>query len=48
MESFMYNFEKVEGDFAIRNYKYVTEDLGNKSLEDVYKTLGPMSHKIID
>tara|TARA_B110000285_G_C15060470_1_gene582082 strand:- start:550 stop:759 length:210 start_codon:yes stop_codon:yes gene_type:complete len=25
--SVMYNFEKIQGDFALRNHKYITEDL---------------------
>lgn len=26
-QNFMYNFEKVKSDFAMKNYKYVTEEL---------------------
>ena len=35
---------KLNHDFALKNYDYVTTFIGDKTIQDIYKVLGPFDH----
>lgn len=38
------NLVAIDNKFAIENFTYVTEEVGNKKLAEVYQMLGPFDY----
>ena len=38
------NVKEIDNSFAMENYLYVTEELGNEKLADAYRVLGPFNY----
>ena len=42
------NLQPVDQEFAMENYKYVTEEMGSEIVASIYKTLGPFDFSLYD
>ena len=38
------NIKPVDNSFAMENYTYVTEELGNEKIAEIYRILGPLDY----
>ena len=38
------NIKSVDNSFAMENYTYITEELGNEKIAEIYRMLGPLDY----